>query len=466
MTLVSAVRVTGEERRFRYQRLLVGAVEGDVSGGSVTPTGAAAPMLLETMAGRAQKGAVACQRTIAWLGDSMSVGYTSNATGVFHLGYSFPGMFQAISRQRFYTSPDYDFGVSGDITAEAVVRLDDVIAAQPDIVVVLLGTNDIYLSVGPATTIANLNTIYESLLAIGCTVVAIPILGRSSSGAPLTDTQRNYGRQVNDWIRRQNNTRRGLLVADCGLVWDDPTSTTWAERTNMTHDNLHENQNGAYVVARRVLDILDPLFPDWFIPVTGPTDIWHTTENPWGNLLGSAGMFAGTSGSIVDGSATGNIATGWGLSSSTMSTATGAASKVTLSDGRDAQQFAISGTYSGTGRYARFYKTMTAANFASGDEVESFIEFSIGTNENIRHINLEQRTTEGGTVYTTSHGLGLAGYAIPTAGLSGILRTPSRVLSAAPTVVDLFVYIGFTDGGTDVSGTVQLSSAATRKVRP
>lgn len=438
------------------------AIMRGVQGSYIIPTGSDTPRTLADLSALSQ--VLGSQRTMAIVGDSISVGYGTQSNDTFLATWSWPGIFQVLSGQRFYYPQANEFAVSGRTAVTMAANIADVVAVQPDICFVLGGTNDINGGATAATVIAALETIYTTLLEAGIVVVAIPILGRTWS----TDTMRNYATQVNNWIRTKGSVTRGLLVADCGLVYDDPTSTTFDARSGYNTDGLHPGPIGAHAIASRVKTIVGTIFPDWIVPLGNAFDTYSATENPYGNLLGgSEGMFIGTGGTAA-GSVTGNVATGWTITDASAGGATVAASKSTLADGRVCQVVQISGNYSGNTRFVQISNAITPANIASGDELETFAYIEIdGSNSQIRAIRLRQATVEGGTQYNMDCGRGYGGYSIPTGGYSGIFRTPRRTMTAAPSAASVQILIDLMDaaGSTAVAATVRITSVAPRKVQ-
>jgi lysophospholipase L1-like esterase len=446
-----------------------GAPTGNQSNGIVFATGSdEARTLADWMAdGNASRGGAGL-RSIAFLGDSISVGYSATSTTLAKI--AFPAAILQISKQRFYWPESLDFGVNGNTTAQMLARVGSVVSARPDICVVHGGTNDLHGGVLPAVTIANLGAIYDALIAAGITVIAIPILGRTTPAT--TSTTRNYGQQVNDWIRRsQGENRRGLVVVDCGLVFDDPTSTSWAERTGYTGDGLHPSTLGSYYIAKKVVEALDVLYPSFNIPVTSPTDAYHATENPYGNrLLSGVGMFGGTGGTITTGDASGDVATGWTLTSSVLGGATCVASKVTLADGRTAQRIALSGNYTGNSRYVQLTCSASASGLVEGDVVETMVEaFVAASAASIKDILVRQLTTENVTNYVHFDGGGWTVDSLPPEAHNPVFRTPPRTLLAGPSVVTLQIFIEFVNVAavsTAIAAEIDFCSACVRTVRP
>ena len=104
--------------------------------------------------------------TIVAFGDSLVAGV--GATG----GSDFVSL---LSKQ--FGEPIVNLGVSGDTTADALLRLDQVIAQDPKVVMVLLGGNDYLQQVPKAETFANLNQIITTIHESGAVVMLLGIRG-------------------------------------------------------------------------------------------------------------------------------------------------------------------------------------------------------------------------------------------------------------------------------------------------
>jgi acyl-CoA thioesterase-1 len=104
--------------------------------------------------------------TIVAFGDSLVVGV--GATG----GSDFVSL---LSEQ--LGKPIVNLGVSGDTTDDALLRLDQVIAQDPKVVMVLLGGNDYLQQVPKAETFANLNQIVTTIHESGAVVMLLGVRG-------------------------------------------------------------------------------------------------------------------------------------------------------------------------------------------------------------------------------------------------------------------------------------------------
>jgi len=400
--------------------------------------------------------------SLGYFGDSITAaGYSETSTYLGKGLQGYPTWTGILSNHRLLHNDAWNFGISGNTTTQMLARLSTVVAANLDVCVIHGGTNDLTNSVPFGTIISNLNSIYTTLLNTNTIIIAIPILGRTAPTA-LTGAQRQIGMQVNDWIRRQAQTRAGFFVADCSLDFDDPASTDWSHRAGYTGDGIHPSVVGAKVIGQKVADVISTFYPDWRQPVMSSVDLYDATLLPNGNMFD--GMFAGTGGSIV-GSA-GNVATGWSGDSTQLGGATLVPSKTTLSDGRTAQQLVLSGTYTGSSKRAFMYRTLTNSNFAAGDTIEGLIYGEIGSNSGIAALDLDIEITDGG-VTKRLHSSDMKADRLPAAGFSGNLLTPRYTFANTPTLVRVWLEVWFTNTGTTdaISGTVKWASASVRKVQ-
>lgn len=104
--------------------------------------------------------------TIVVFGDSLAKGVGSSA-----------GNDIANLIAKSVTYPVINLGVSGDTTASGLVRIDEVIQANPRVVVILLGGNDALQRVPIETTFANLSLIIERIQAHGAAIILVGVPG-------------------------------------------------------------------------------------------------------------------------------------------------------------------------------------------------------------------------------------------------------------------------------------------------
>jgi len=182
------------------------------------------------------------ERRVVFFGDSITDNWSKAGYGGF-----FPG------------KPYLNRGIGGQTTSQMLLRFQpDVIALQPDAVVILAGTNDIAGNAGPVsldTVEQNLVTMAELAKLHGIRVVLASILPVSDDkkdpdGRPLLRTQDRSPakiRALNAWM--QDFARRN------GHVYLDYYSATvdgsGLLKTDLNDDGLHPNAAGYAVMAPR-----------------------------------------------------------------------------------------------------------------------------------------------------------------------------------------------------------------------
>lgn len=159
---------------------------------------------------------------IAAFGDSLVEGY--GATG----GNDFPTLLGAK-----LGVPIANFGHSGDTTASAFARIDSVIDAKPDVVIVLLGGNDALQRVPLATTKENLSMIIEKFQQANIKVVLVGVMGGIGSDP------------YKGMFEGLAKTYRIALVPNV-------LSGIFGDRTYMS-DQVHPNDAGYAKVAAKIL---------------------------------------------------------------------------------------------------------------------------------------------------------------------------------------------------------------------
>lgn len=115
------------------------------------------------------------------LGDSLTAGH-----GLVQAD-SFPAQLQKALQAKGYHVRVINAGVSGDTTSDGLARLDWVLAAKPDAVIVELGANDALRGIDPAVTRANLDKILHTLHQRGLPVLLAGMLAPPNLGKAYAD---------------------------------------------------------------------------------------------------------------------------------------------------------------------------------------------------------------------------------------------------------------------------------------
>lgn len=159
-------------------------------------------------------------------GDSLTLGYRVEA------GEGWPEQLAALIGK-----PVLNRGVSGDTTADALLRLErDVLVDDPRIVLVCLGGNDMLRRLPADQQFVNLRTIVRRIQEKGALVVLI-----GTEGFKLMSSS-DYGE------------RYEALARETGAVYvPDLMDGVLGDRTLML-DQIHPNARGYAKIARRIAD--------------------------------------------------------------------------------------------------------------------------------------------------------------------------------------------------------------------
>lgn len=206
---------------------------------------------------------------VACIGDSITYGDKLSARDV----QSYPAVLERLARERFAVG---NFGVNGATALQTTGRAwtdtaacRDALAFAPDLVVVMLGINDLAFPDRAALFPADLRAIVERFQALSpsprvylCTLT------------PLAPEERQA--HANRAIRDIMNPAIRAVAADVGATVVD-VSAAFPNREELLPDGLHPSPEGAGLIARAVLAALDaPSAPSPQIqpaPVAGPVDV-------------------------------------------------------------------------------------------------------------------------------------------------------------------------------------------------
>lgn len=176
---------------------------------------------------------------IAVLGDSLTAGL-----GVA-VDEAFPARLQARLRREGYDYRVVNAGVSGDTTAGGLRRVDWVLRARPEIVVVALGANDGLRGQPPAAMRGNLEAIIARLRAAGARVLLAGMRMPPNYGAEYT---REFAAVFPD-------VARGAGVPLMPFLLDGVA----ADPRFLQPDGIHPTAGGHQTIADRLWPYLLPL---------------------------------------------------------------------------------------------------------------------------------------------------------------------------------------------------------------
>ncbi len=127
-------------------------------------------------------------------------------------------------------------GKSGDTTGMALARVDDVLAEDSGIVIVLLGGNDALRRIPKKETFENLSTIIERFQGAGAVVVLLGVRGGILSDGHEGDYSA---------LSKKYSTAYVPNVLD-GLIGD----------ARYMYDSIHPNDAGYSIIADKVVPVL------------------------------------------------------------------------------------------------------------------------------------------------------------------------------------------------------------------
>jgi len=160
------------------------------------------------------------RHAIVLLGDSITQGWGEDFSGWF------PGMKMA------------NRGISGDTSRGVLIRLQgDVVALQPQAVVLLVGTNDLEEKADPETIVANLKLILAELAKADpeMPIILCQVFPSSASKSRPADKIRKLNKLYADAVRGNAQVR---LVETWPLFADSKGDAIAAEFPDLLHPNL------------------------------------------------------------------------------------------------------------------------------------------------------------------------------------------------------------------------------------
>lgn len=170
---------------------------------------------------------------LAALGDSLTEGWMLSPTDAF------PSVLERLLRELGHDVEILNFGVSGDTTSGGLSRLGPVLAANPDGVILELGTNDGLMGFNPAAIEENLETIIAA-----CRARNIPVLLAGMRGLP--GMGRAYATQFSTLFER-------LAVRHNLLFFPFFLGGVVGQRGLCFPDGLHPNALGVQTITENFL---------------------------------------------------------------------------------------------------------------------------------------------------------------------------------------------------------------------
>ncbi len=141
-------------------------------------------------------------------------------------------------------------GISGQTTADILVRLEaELNQAQPAMVILMAGVNDVYRGYPQETILKNLQALYENIRRRGLPLMALTILPYRE----ITPEKFERLQAVNAWIA-QYAQQNGLGFCDTFSVMRAPDNPPRLARTK---DGLHPDPQGYRILGEAVNSALE-----------------------------------------------------------------------------------------------------------------------------------------------------------------------------------------------------------------
>ena len=233
------------------------------------------------------------------------------------------------------------FGVNGDTTPNWLARIrSEVCAGKPDWAINVIGTNDINQQVLTESQInANVLAGLQAEEACGIRPILIGVAPRAIGVGGWTQIDDQERLRINSWRRNLALvTQSGVVASTSGLgaypglpypiiyvdvdhFWNDPTqagATAGNPFGAYTIDGLHQSSMGAFTEALSAWNQMRTFFPQGGTSTpNSQNDTYSATINPAGNLLGTYGLFLGTTGTVSAPCTTSaGVATNWQVGAS------------------------------------------------------------------------------------------------------------------------------------------------------
>lgn len=330
---------------------------------------------------------------------------------------------------RFYTSTspfnwaNSLLGHAFDLLANLAVggkRTDEIIDAQlapalalnPGWVFVVGGTNDPNNSLTAAQTIANLDTIVQAVVNAGavCVLSTVPPVD-----SMLTSDKERLS-TINNWIKSQGRSRRGLIVVDAWSVLVDPANGNLkTDYSAGGADTVHLSARGAYQWGIVMRDAMKPF-------IGGGGSFARYEDDPR-NLIARSHFLVANSNQIAQGPST------WTVASMLTAGCTFAWEDRTDAAGK----WLVITVPAGVGEQVMQKQVMvTSDTMRSGDEVFAVIEYEAAPSEAIasQNFGLTLSTYNGSTTTLVAGDMPFNAEPTPANARKGSFRTPPAAVVA------------------------------------
>ena len=199
---------------------------------------------------------------IVCFGDSLTAGYGAITPGVVNKSNSYPAFLQ-----KKVNIPVINSGVSGDTTTKALARVNkDVLSKKPQIVIILLGANDLLTYMNPYgsghidkdQTEANLQQIITKIKKENRKIyLAKFYTDEVAQGiAPSIPPQYGGPEFIQALINEYDEMFTTLAEANDLTLIDDIWTGVWG--LHMSSDTIHPNAAGYQIMADNIFNAIRP----------------------------------------------------------------------------------------------------------------------------------------------------------------------------------------------------------------
>ncbi|ATW57975.1 GDSL-like lipase [Pseudomonas phage nickie] len=380
----------------------------------------------------------------------------------------------------------YNFGVSGDSTAQLLARMTGDVAngagVKPSEVpagpaVLFIGTNSVNAGVSVADLMTQLNACIDWLQGKGHMVFVVAEWPRGtgttegSNGLLSAANQKTLYAYASE-IRRLNVTKKGVHVVDPWPWLADPTSSKASVIPKAYNvDGLHNAPGNAFIVGELLAKAYEKAgLPKQVFPV-GSQDLWDVT-NPYGCQNKNPMLTLGAGGNkSTNADPASVVPENYTLTATTGLTVLGSFVTVTMPDGskRPAYRMVVSGIADGAVNNPNMMLRQSSMYDAEKQKVGDILEAGYEVIVADGHKNLSSvgiSLTNGVTANTAYGGLQLTGdQTMPESCVKGFYATPRTneftVTSAAQLNFELRFYCS--EAGAQTNVTVDILGAWVRK---
>jgi acyl-CoA thioesterase-1 len=207
--------------------------------------------------------------TLVCFGDSLTAGYNATTLELPDKAHAFPAYLQSK-----INIPVVNAGVSGDKSADGLLRVDrDVVSQNPQIVIIEFGANDLFNLVPVETTKTNLLAIIKKLedgnrkiyLAKFFTdsnaesmANAIAQYAVSNGLVPSGVTADQVKAMISQKVEEYDAMFTSLASSNNVELIEDIWSGVWGEAERMSADGIHPNAAGYAIMANNYFEALEP----------------------------------------------------------------------------------------------------------------------------------------------------------------------------------------------------------------